>query len=78
MFLKVADMVDMDAILDRFKNWPDRIIDVQVTSPQLTVISISQSVLIRSSYNLKIRLTWMKSQISFRTGKIGSFEPLQT
>ena len=69
----------MDEMLDKFENWPDRIINLRVSSSLLLkkplfdfVISITYLVLIRSSGNLHIRLTWMKSQTSSKSGQIGS------
>ena len=35
MFLKLADKVDMDEISNKFENWPDRIVNLRVTSPWL-------------------------------------------
>ena len=55
-FLKVADKMDMDEILDKFENWPDQIINLSITSSWLLkkplfgfVISITHSVLIETS-----------------------------
>ena len=69
IFLKPADMVDMDKISNNFINWLDQIISLRVMSPWLLkkplfdfVISITNPVLVRSSWNLQIRWTWMKSQ----------------
>ena len=33
MFLKLADKMGMDEILNRLENWPDQIIYLRVTSP---------------------------------------------
>ena len=33
MFLKLTNKVDMDEISVKFENWPDRIINLRVTSP---------------------------------------------
>ena len=35
MFLKLADKVDMEEILNKLENWPDRIINLRDTSPWL-------------------------------------------
>ena len=35
MFLKLVDTVDVEEISDEFENWPDRIINLRVTSPRL-------------------------------------------
>ena len=32
LFLKLADKMNMDTISNKFENWPDRIIDLRVTS----------------------------------------------
>ena len=82
IFLKLADKVDMDEFSDDSETWPDRIINLRVTSPWLLkkplfyiVISIASSVLIRYFRNLQIRWTWMKSQMSSKTGLIWSLFP---
>ena len=58
MFLKLADKVNMDKISDKFENWPDRIMNLTVTSPWLLkkpkfnfVIRVTHSVLIGCSWN---------------------------
>ena len=33
MFLKLGNDVDIDEILKKFENWPDRIINLRVTFP---------------------------------------------
>ena len=33
MFLKLTDKLGMDEISDKFETWPDRIINLRVTSP---------------------------------------------
>ena len=79
MFLKLADKGDMGKVLEEFENWPDQIINLRVTFLWLLkkplfgfVISITPSVLIRCSWNLQIRCTWMKSWTSLKTGQIRS------
>ena len=52
--MKHAVKVNMDEISDKYKNWPDMIVSLRVTSPRLLkmslcVISITYSVLLRSS-----------------------------
>ena len=79
MFLKLADKGGMGKVLEEFENWPDQIINLRVTFLWLLkkplfgfVISIAPSVLIRCSWNLQIRCTWMKSWTSLKTGQIRS------
>ena len=71
IFLKFACKVDMDEISDKFWIWPDWLINLRVTFPWVLkkplfdfVITVTYSVLIRSSWNLQIRWTWMESQMS--------------
>ena len=70
---------DMNEILDKIENWPDQIINLRVTSPWFLkkplfdfVVSVTHSVLLRYSWNLQIRWTWIKSRTSSKTGQIES------
>ena len=69
LFLKLADKVDMDEILNKFDNWPDQIINFRYCWKSLC-LTLSSGLLIQFWSNLPetCRWTWMKSWTSTKYG----------